>query len=93
MKKIITALFFVVASLCFTTVNAQQKTKSKTTTAKTTMATTKDAKTPMMKKNGTPDMRYKENKMAKTTKPAGPTKKDGTLDMRYKANKTKTTKK
>ncbi len=38
-----------------------------------------------MKKDGTPDMRYKENKAA--AKPAGPTKKDGTPDMRYKANK------
>lgn len=37
------------------------------------------------KKDGTPDMRYKENK--ETAKPAGPTKKDGTPDMRYKENK------
>jgi hypothetical protein len=43
-----------------------------------------------MKKDGTPDMRYKENKTTKTTTPAGPTKKDGTPDMRYKANKKKT---
>ncbi|NTU58371.1 MAG: hypothetical protein HGB00_05560 [Chlorobiaceae bacterium] len=38
-----------------------------------------------LKKDGTPDMRYKKNKEA--AKPAGPTKKDGTPDMRYKANK------
>ena len=38
-----------------------------------------------MKKDGTPDMRKKENKAAKPA--AGPTKKDGTPDMRYKANK------
>ena len=44
-----------------------------------------------MKKDGTPDMRYKENKAA--AKPAGPTKKDGTPDMRYKANKTDAAKK
>ena len=38
------------------------------------------------KKDGTPDMRLKENKEA--AKPtAGPLKKDGTPDMRYKANK------
>ena len=37
-----------------------------------------------MKKDGTPDMRYKENKEKKA---AGPMKKDGTPDMRYKANK------
>jgi hypothetical protein len=35
-----------------------------------------------LKKDGTPDKRFKENK-----KPAGPVKKDGTPDMRYKANK------
>ncbi|MBX2906567.1 MAG: hypothetical protein KF744_11045 [Taibaiella sp.] len=41
-----------------------------------------------LKKDGTPDMRYKENKAAKEqAKPAGPMKKDGTPDKRYKANK------
>ncbi len=40
-----------------------------------------------LKKDGTPDMRYKENKEA--AKPAGPTKKDGTPDKRYKENKKK----
>lgn len=39
-----------------------------------------------MKKDGTPDKRYKANKEA--DKPVtGPKKKDGTPDMRYKANK------
>lgn len=37
------------------------------------------------KKDGSPDMRYKENKVAKAT--TGPAKKDGTPDMRYKKNK------
>ena len=37
-----------------------------------------------LKKDGTPDKRFKENKT-----PKGPLKKDGTPDMRYKANKTK----
>ena len=41
-----------------------------------------------MKKDGTPDMRLKVNKTAKTA-PAGPLKKDSTPDMRYKANKAK----
>jgi len=43
----------------------------------------------LLKKDGTPDMRYKANKdAAKTaTTPAGPLKKDGTPDMRHKANK------
>lgn len=41
-----------------------------------------------LKKDGTPDMRYKDNKAVKEEpKPAGPTKKDGTPDKRYKANK------
>ena len=39
-----------------------------------------------MKKDGTPDMRYSENKKAKAAQ-AGPTKKDGTPDMRHKVNK------
>lgn len=38
-----------------------------------------------IKKDGTPDMRFKVNKEA--AKPAGPLKKDGTPDMRFKANK------
>jgi hypothetical protein len=40
-----------------------------------------------MKADGTPDMRYKQSKMTKTTS-TGPMKADGTPDMRYKANKT-----
>ncbi len=46
-----------------------------------------EAKGGKMKKDGTPDMRHKENKTAKDAKPAGPLKKDGTPDMRHKANK------
>jgi hypothetical protein len=38
-----------------------------------------------LKKDGTPDKRYKENK--EPAKPAGPLKKDGTPDKRYKENK------
>jgi hypothetical protein len=38
-----------------------------------------------LKKDGTPDMRYKENKEAKPE--AKHLKKDGTPDMRYKENK------
>jgi hypothetical protein len=41
-----------------------------------------------LKKDGTPDKRFKDNKTsAKTT---GPLKKDGTADMRYKNNKVNT---
>ncbi len=43
------------------------------------------AKPVVLKKDGTPDKRFKNNE----TKPAGPLKKDGTPDMRYKANKGK----
>jgi hypothetical protein len=38
-----------------------------------------------LKKDGTPDMRHKENKEA--AKPTQKLKKDGTPDMRYKENK------
>ena len=43
-----------------------------------------DASTPkeVLKKDGTPDKRYKSNKT-----PEGPLKKDGTPDLRYKSNK------
>ncbi len=40
------------------------------------------------KADGTPDMRFKENK-EKAAPVTGPTKKDGTPDMRYNANKPK----
>ena len=53
-----------------------------TTTTTTTSSTTK------LKKDGTPDKRFKENKTATVTT-TGPKKKDGTPDMRYKANKKK----
>lgn len=50
---------------------------------KKTTATVSSTK---LKADGTPDMRYAENKGKKGVI-AGPTKKDGTADMRYKANK------
>jgi uncharacterized cupredoxin-like copper-binding protein len=55
-----------------------------TAAVKTTTTTTTTAK---LKKDGTPDMRVKENKEAAAKKV--PVKKDGTPDMRYKANKKK----
>lgn len=54
-------------------------------TATMQTSTTTTART---KADGSPDMRYKENKTAKTTTVTGPTRKDGAADMRYKANKT-----
>lgn len=66
----------------------KQNTKQKATTStpaatkQTQVTDTKGAKT---KKDGTPDMRHKENKAAAA--PAQKLKKDGTPDMRYKQNK------
>lgn len=55
--------------------------------AKATVATT-TTKVETLKKDGTPDMRLKENKAKAIVKTTAPVKKDGTPDMRYKANKT-----
>lgn len=57
--------------------------------AKPTAATSaKSTPSKPIKADGTPDMRYKENKEA--AKPVtGPKKADGTPDMRYKENKVK----
>ncbi len=70
------------------TVSGQQPATTKTSKVIKASATAKkevknsDAK---LKADGTPDMRYKENKAKAAAQ--GPKKKDGTLDMRYKANK------
>ena len=92
MKKFITFLFALAISTSF--VFAQDAKKAPADkTVKTAPAKSEPAKTDAKasgptKKDGTPDMRYKENKDAKAAeKPAGPTKKDGTPDKRYKANK------
>lgn len=101
MKKIIIAAFLMAGS--FGIVNAQAKEKAKTTpsvtatttkvkTTKTTPATTttdvqKSTVRPTLKKDGTPDKRFKENKVTTKTTTVGPLKKDGTADMRYKKNK------
>ncbi|PWS32422.1 hypothetical protein [Pedobacter paludis] len=65
-------------------VKAGVKAEAKKVETKTTTTAAK------VKADGTPDMRFKENKAKAVTKVAGPTKKDGTADMRYKANKTTT---
>ncbi|WP_447641528.1 MULTISPECIES: hypothetical protein [Chitinophagaceae] len=71
MKQILVA---IMALMLFTTTSfaqdAQQSTK---------------AKTEHVKKDGTPDKRFKENKSATKTKHL---KKDGTADKRFKENKT-----
>ncbi len=56
--------------------------------AQTTPATTTPATTTHLKKDGTPDKRFKENK----TPPPQHLKKDGTPDKRFKENKTTTSK-
>lgn len=93
MKKILTfaaiALFGFSTSFAQTATAVKQAPPKKTTTVKTEAkkvekkAETTGAK---LKADGTPDMRYKENKATKNV-PAGPKKKDGTADMRYKVNK------
>ena len=94
MKKIIIALLFLAGIMGFTNAGAQQKTpvKKSASTTKTTTVKEKDSsvvKRSGLKKNGTPDMRLKENKTTVKTATPGPLKKDGTADMRYKANKPK----
>ena len=87
MKKVIIALVFLFAG-CLT--YAQKKTvkaTAKTTDTAKTVSKTKTAT--VLKKDGTPDMRVKENKMKVKTATVGPLKKDSTPDMRYKANKKK----
>ena len=61
-------------------------TKPATTTPSTTPAApAKTSTTAPVKKDGTPDMRYKANKEAAA--PVTHTKNDGTPDKRYKENK------
>ena len=61
------------------------KTSTASTAAVAPTPPQEGSKPTKMKKDGTPDMRYSENK--KKAAPAGPLKKDGTPDMRHKANK------
>jgi len=81
MRKLI---FAVIALLGFSiTTSAQQGVAKK---AKKTEKAVKEIKKTeekvILKKDGTPDKRFKENK-----KPQVPLKKDGTPDKRYKENK------
>lgn len=87
MKKIICVLLAM--TMAFSGVFAQDAAKKQKPAAKKTEAAPAADKSAdkgaKMKKDGTPDKRYKENKEAKPA--AGPMKKDGTPDLRYKANK------
>ncbi len=80
MKKLscLMVTFLLILGLSMShSVNAQTAAPSKTTTTTT-----------HVKKDGTPDKRYKENKSKKTTEKKH-LKKDGTLDKRFKENKSK----
>ena len=64
-------------------------TMTKSSTMTTPSGMTKTSTSTKMKADGTPDMRYSENKSTKTTTmTTGARKADGTPDMRYKTNKT-----
>lgn len=94
MKRLLATLLVICAlsfgSYAQTTAKPTEKTKTTKSTKKKKPAMATDATVAApstgqkMKKDGTADMRYKENKKKKA---AGPMKKDGTPDMRYKANK------
>jgi hypothetical protein len=85
MKKITTLLACV--AFAFSSLIGIAQTDKKTETAKQEAPAKKTEGGQKLKKDGTPDMRYKENKEA--AKPAAHTKKDGTPDKRYKENKPK----
>ena len=77
MKKIASLLMGLVMLASTTFGQATQETKKQTEKAKTSTQSSTGAK---LKKDGTPDKRYKNNKEDKTVK----LKKDGTPDKRYK---------
>jgi hypothetical protein len=84
MKKII----FILAALIMMGTGSFAQTNTKTAAPTTTAQKAGAPKVAKMKKDGTPDMRYNENKLA--AKPSPKLKKDGTPDKRYKANKSVT---
>ena len=79
-KKItLIALLYLVFNLTFANAQTNQKAAKP--------ANVEQSKEQKVKKDGTPDRRYKQNKDAAKPAPQGPTKKDGTPDMRFKENK------
>jgi|GEM_PF-884757 len=84
MKKIFILITIVMA---LTSATFAQSKKKGTEAPKQTTGTTKTDDSRKMKKDGTPDKRYKENKEATKNVPSGPVRKDGQPDKRYKANK------
>ena len=88
MKKLLVILSFLFAGLLIS--HAQAPAAKQATTKKADVQQAPKNTTPangvVLKKDGTPDKRYKNA-------PKGPLKKDGTPDMRYKDNKPATPKK
>ncbi len=76
MKKMLLALSFLMTMSLSSF--AQQSTKNKQP---------QKEKVSKSKADGTPDLRFKENKEKKEVKAKGPLKADGTPDKRFKANK------
>ena len=87
MKKFITiaACALFAFSSILSSAQTDKKTAPKKTESKQEAPASTTSSGQKLKKDGTPDKRYKENK--EEAKPAGPTKKDGTPDMRHKSNK------
>jgi len=80
MKKLLSMVAIALMVISTSLVNAQSTVTRKTTTESTSSV--------HLKKDGTPDKRFKENKTTTTVH----LKKDGTPDKRFKENKTTTTK-
>lgn len=82
MKRILTLLALAIGLTTATLAQTKPSTPAKPTTAAKPAAA-------KVKADGTPDMRFKENKEA--VKATGQKKADGTPDMRFKENKKPTT--
>jgi hypothetical protein len=87
MKKLLIAICLM---LGFASFSLAQKKSAVTKTPVTKTGTHIIDSAAHLKANGTPDKRFKENKLVK---PTGPLTKAGKPDMRYNANKTNTTSK
>ena len=106
MKNLIALIALVfLTSMAFSQTPATKQVKKKTATKTEVVSpngkqvakpsdTVKSKSVAGVKKDGTPDKRFKDNKnVSKTAAPAnGHLKKDGTPDMRYKENKDAATK-
>ncbi|MGI4021553.1 MAG: hypothetical protein ACRYFA_08615 [Janthinobacterium lividum] len=79
-------LFSLLMLFAFITSAGMAQVPAKRTTSTAPASMMQNSKGVIIKKDGTPDKRFKANQAAKPTT-AGPMKKDGTPDQRYKANK------